>query len=557
MNFRRLALRSAIALLFVGGVAKADLISYWDFNTLNIATAAAPGVGAVPSTIAATSGTGTLTLTGFGGIIDDFGGTTTNSANASIAGVSLSVVGGASGTPGNGTPIRFTTNLSAFQNPIITFATQRTGTGFTGNQLAYSTDGINFTDFGAAYVPAASYALQTFDLTAANVLDGASSVTFRITFNGATSNSGNNRIDNLQINATAAGGGTPAITPAFVTNINVPFATGTGAFGNVLLGATASKAVTLTNSGTAGITSITDNGPIAGYTLTPTSPITVSVAQGATTTTQIAVDTSTSGPKNGNVRYTPNGGVQSDPLTVSANVGTTNYGVAITASTPQGYVTPTATGLTGTVTGTAAVGSAPAQNTTAKILFYTNSTAGDSGKVSITMRTRTPGEASTTEQIETSPGVFASNVGGKESGYLISDVADVTGMIDSGTKTDVFVLQMSYNELLLGSFEEAGAATQKIFLASFNGTEWVNAVTLNQGAGNTPTFKLGAYASGDETTLGLWGVDTGNHVVWAVLDHNSEFAVVPEPSTLVLGGMAMLGFAGFGLRRRRINMKPA
>jgi hypothetical protein len=34
-------------------------------------------------------------------------------------------------------------------------------------------------------------------------------------------------------------------------------------------------------------------------------------------------------------------------------------------------------------------------------------------------------------------------------------------------------------------------------------------------------------------------------VVWAVLNHNSEFAVVPEPSAIVLAmiaGMMMLGF---------------
>ncbi len=47
--------------------------------------------------------------------------------------------------------------------------------------------------------------------------------------------------------------------------------------------------------------------------------------------------------------------------------------------------------------------------------------------------------------------------------------------------------------------------------------------------------------------LGSWGVDTATHTVWAVVDHNSEFAVVPEPasmSLLLLGGL-------LGLKRRR------
>jgi len=38
-------------------------------------------------------------------------------------------------------------------------------------------------------------------------------------------------------------------------------------------------------------------------------------------------------------------------------------------------------------------------------------------------------------------------------------------------------------------------------------------------------------------------VDSANNVVWAVIDHNSEFAVIPEPASLALlaaGGMLLL-----------------
>ena len=30
-------------------------------------------------------------------------------------------------------------------------------------------------------------------------------------------------------------------------------------------------------------------------------------------------------------------------------------------------------------------------------------------------------------------------------------------------------------------------------------------------------------------TLGDWGVNTANNTVWAVVNHNSEFAVIPSP----------------------------
>ena len=46
-----------------------------------------------------------------------------------------------------------------------------------------------------------------------------------------------------------------------------------------------------------------------------------------------------------------------------------------------------------------------------------------------------------------------------------------------------------------------------------------------------PSWGLG---SDGDMTLGDWGVNTANDTVWAVVNHNSDFAVVPEPSTLAL-----------------------
>jgi hypothetical protein len=45
-----------------------------------------------------------------------------------------------------------------------------------------------------------------------------------------------------------------------------------------------------------------------------------------------------------------------------------------------------------------------------------------------------------------------------------------------------------------------------------------------------------------------WGVDPANNQAWAVLNHNTDFAVIPEPSTMVIAG---LGLAFFGYRRLR------
>jgi hypothetical protein len=69
---------------------------------------------------------------------------------------------------------------------------------------------------------------------------------------------------------------------------------------------------------------------------------------------------------------------------------------------------------------------------------------------------------------------------------------------------------------------------------------------------------VGAYDSATDFQLGSYGIDTVNHEVWAVVDHNSEFAVaqaVPEPSswTALLGGLGLL--LGFQRGKRPATKK--
>jgi autotransporter-associated beta strand protein len=123
----------------------------------------------------------------------------------------------------------------------------------------------------------------------------------------------------------------------------------------------------------------------------------------------------------------------------------------------------------------------------------------------------------------------------------ISDVFSFTG-----SANDIFVLQIA-----VAGVDDAS------FLGWLNGDGlWVNAVEGNTGGIGSSAlegFAGGFGDSGAEATaeyLGSWGYDTANGNVWAVLNHNSDFAAVPEPASFaaVAGGLALFGVA---FRRRR------
>ncbi|QTN33001.1 PEP-CTERM sorting domain-containing protein [Akkermansiaceae bacterium] len=192
-----LAVMAFSALAAVSG--NGATIAYWNFNTLTASTNNG-------TTYAPTSGSGSITLAGWTTTgstgITSFGGSTVNALNSDPSGQSLSLQGGAStGTPNNGATMTFSFVMTGLTDPIITFATQKTSTGFISNQVSYSTDGTAFTPFGTPYNPATSYAVQTIDLSSISALDNAATAFVRITFSGATGTTGNNRIDNVQINA--------------------------------------------------------------------------------------------------------------------------------------------------------------------------------------------------------------------------------------------------------------------------------------------------------------------------------------------------------------------
>lgn len=204
------------------GVGSPQLVAYWNFNSLSIATASSPGSGGVPLSIAANQGSGTLSLANWGGLVDDFSGDTINALSGDPAEESLSLVSNA----GNGSYIQISgLDFSGLTDARVTFATRGTSTGFNSGQWAYSTDGAGFTDFGVNTAnTSTTFALADSGTTGG--INNAATGYLRYTLDGATNTVGNNRIDNLQVTASSLtsptlGSSATSGTATFLGNITL------------------------------------------------------------------------------------------------------------------------------------------------------------------------------------------------------------------------------------------------------------------------------------------------------------------------------------------------
>jgi hypothetical protein len=140
-------------------------------------------------------------------------------------------------------------------------------------------------------------------------------------------------------------------------------------------------------------------------------------------------------------------------------------------------------------------------------------------------------------------------------------------------QTDRFALQMAYCPAALCGDENALATDGLLVLGWLDTTMnqpfglWENATAGNFGTGLPgdvfPNVQSSwdAFAAANSITdvnvgnfLGSYGVDVADHQVWAVVNHNSQFAAVPEPASweLLAAAVALVGgLRAIGGRVRR------
>jgi hypothetical protein len=204
---RYITLTVLISLSLAAG-AHGEAISVWNFND------AASGVSGGVREFLVDFGNGTMSSNFLFSNIANSPGSALNAQNGDPAGQALRLTGNAN-NDGNLTWMVSTENYESID---VSFAMQRTSTGFNANQFLYSTDsGVSWIPFGSPFTPSASFAVQSFDLSGIRELNGNPDVGFQIIFGGATSSMGNNKIDNLAVSGNPIAPATPIPEPSTIT----------------------------------------------------------------------------------------------------------------------------------------------------------------------------------------------------------------------------------------------------------------------------------------------------------------------------------------------------
>ncbi len=202
-----------LAALSLAGVQAQVLVAGWDFQTTTTNGTAVAAPSSTQTVFNANFGSGTLYLNGTNGAsswaaateLSAFSGTALNNgtvmSTTTTSPACLAVLGGTSNSA-NGKSIVFKFSMSGYQNLIVSYATQKTNTGFSSQVWDLSTDGSSWSSLGTVSSIPTSWAVQTLSTT--TVLDNQANAYVRVTFDGATSATGNNRLDNIQFQANAS-----------------------------------------------------------------------------------------------------------------------------------------------------------------------------------------------------------------------------------------------------------------------------------------------------------------------------------------------------------------
>lgn len=191
---KKFLIASMAAVVILAAQAKAQTgIVFYSFNDQSSSNAL----------ITATVGSGISAFSNFNTAGNPFTILSSVSGNPNNRGFSAGNSVSQNAWNGDGSYFQFTLDSTGYQDIILTWGENSSGTGPHSAKLQYSSTGVggSFTDFATFAAPNNSAMLQ--DLTSVSAINNNSDVVFRLVGLGTTSNGGTWKIDNFNIDATA------------------------------------------------------------------------------------------------------------------------------------------------------------------------------------------------------------------------------------------------------------------------------------------------------------------------------------------------------------------
>ncbi len=172
------------------------LMYYWNFNQSVPAT----GVNWT-APILDTIHSATLTYTMANAV--SFGGSAYNGVTGEVNGGSFCPTGGTANI-NNGTYIQLNIPTTGYNDISVSYASRRTSSGFTSQVVEYTTNGTDWVvketkDISTYTNNWVLTQVVTIDFTSIPAVNNNANFAVRVTFNGATTEAGNNRIENIKV----------------------------------------------------------------------------------------------------------------------------------------------------------------------------------------------------------------------------------------------------------------------------------------------------------------------------------------------------------------------
>ena len=129
------------------------------------------------------------------------GGTTFNASMGDPAGQALAIQAGAN-LQNNGVILELHVSTLGFENVTVSWAWQRSDTGFNDDVIQESIDGTTFQGFSFSFIQTNFFGGVHISYGAGSPFNNNPFFALRITLNGATSEAGNIRFDNIVVTGT-------------------------------------------------------------------------------------------------------------------------------------------------------------------------------------------------------------------------------------------------------------------------------------------------------------------------------------------------------------------